>query len=134
MSASASQAGRILLVEGNEINGTLVYNMLLASMRMDYETHLCRSLRDAVRYAQKIDYSAIVAAPELPDSGGMYTFHTLRETDPDSPIVVLMGLNDVDVGRRAVKEGKACACVEKDGLDVQQLWKAVSEAIETGRR
>jgi len=129
MTAPVRKAGRILLVEGTEPYRTLIHNMLLAAERMNYETQICSSLREAVEYVQDNDYAALIVAPELPDSDGIRTVDTLNKTVPDSPIVVLTGFYDVEVGRRAVREGKAIATLEKDGLDVEKLSDAVSKAL-----
>ena len=128
----ASSPTRILLVEDDPLFANLVASILQeASAEFDVEyaprlsTALARIARDHIRL--------IVADLQLPDSSGPTTVRFLRGAAPAVPIVVLSGVDDVDVALEAVREG-ADEYVVKGRFSVESLVWLVRLILERHRR
>ncbi len=74
-------------------------------------------------------FDAVLLDLNLPDSGGMDTLTSLRETDELIPVVVLTGVTDQDAGIAALREG-AEEYLVKDEITPGVLVRSVAHAIE----
>jgi len=123
---------RVLLVEDDPLFANLVVSILQeASPEFDVEfvprlsTALARIARDRI--------SLILADLHLPDSQGPITVRFLRGAAPAVPIIVLSGVDDVDVALEAVREG-ADEYVVKGRFSVDSLVWLVRLVLERHRR
>ena len=89
--------------------------------------------RDAVRNlteAMEQGHSAVMILDlGLPDSLGLSTFVKLHHQFPRTPIVVLTGLTDEELGLQAVREGAQDYLI-KGKVDSQWLCRAIFYAVE----
>jgi len=68
----------------------------------------------------------------LPDSQGLDTFASLRAVAPATPVVVLTGLDDIELSLRALREG-AQDYLLKGQVDEKMLMRSLRYAIERKR-
>ena len=123
---------RVLLVEDDPLFANLVVSILQeapADFRVEYvprlSTALARIARDPI--------SLILADLQLPDSSGPITVRFLRGAAPAVPIIVLSGIDDVEVALEAVREG-ADEYVVKGRFSVESLVWLVRLVLERHRR
>jgi len=123
---------RVLLVEDDEGDFVLTREFLRdvqpGGFELVWHTRLeeaCRILDD--RVDDKID--AVLLDLSLPDSRGWETFEKMHACAPHTPVILLTGLADEDMGRRAVMSGAQDYLV-KGQMDGNTLARAVYYAIE----
>ncbi len=117
---------RILLVEGTP-NILLSMSLGLKERGLDVET--AGSLAEASRSLSANQFDAILLDLSLPDSYGLETFHQVRSSVPDTPIVVFTGLSEEDLALAAVEEG-AQGHVIKDAVSDEAVHRRLEYAIE----
>ena len=76
---------------------------------------------------------AIILDLFLPDSRGLDTLAKVHSHSPTVPIVVLIGLQDRQVARQAIREGAQDYLVKGNLLDTDRLSRAIRYAIERMR-
>ncbi len=91
-------------------------------------------VQDLANARQKLrteNFDLIMTDLNLPDSIGIKTFETLENEAPHTPMIVLSGLDDVDVARSAVRMGAEDFILKKN-LSASHLREAIVFAIERG--
>ncbi|HMF34108.1 MAG TPA: response regulator, partial [Candidatus Lokiarchaeia archaeon] len=78
---------------------------------------------------QSSQFDAILCDLNLPDSHGLDTFYATHAVAPKVPIIVFTGLDDEDIGIKAVQEGAQDYLV-KGRVDSNLLVKSIRYAIE----
>ena len=120
---------RLLLVEDNLVDREAIRR----AMGRDYAIEECETLREALEYLSgKPELDCLISDLGLPDSTGMDTLQALIDRAPQLPLVVLTGLSDDSVGRRALKLG-AQDFIPKSSLSAVVLRRSVRHAIERHR-
>ncbi|MBI5121512.1 MAG: PAS domain-containing protein [Rhodospirillales bacterium] len=114
----------VLLVEDNPGDARLVQMALGAETLVEFDIVHVDSLSRAKEQLQAGPVDAILLDLSLPDSFGMNTVRSVMEAAPMVPIVVLTGLDDAEVGYKAVKEGAQDYLV-KGHTDGDQLRRAI---------
>ncbi len=122
----------ILVVEDSPTDADLLIRALRDDLSAPFGTTLAESADEAV---SKIDdrIGLIITDLNLPDSSGLQTFQRLRECSGDIPIVILSGLEDVELATELVRIG-AQDYVVKGPAAAESLGRVVRFAIERGRR
>ena len=100
-----SEPIKALLVEDNPGNIRLIREMLKEAKPALAALEDAPSLLVAVERLAKGGIDAVLLDLGLPDSQGISTFVELHKQFPGTPIVVLTGLTDEEVGLQAVREG-----------------------------
>ena len=106
MLGSSTGDGRnrhILVVEDNPADAFLLEELLSEVLPQPYELMRAASLSEAVEKAPLADLTLLDMG--LPDSFGLETLTRFREACPDTRVVVLSGLDDRDMARKALAEG-----------------------------
>ena len=122
----------VLLVEDDPLFANLVLSILQeadADFQVDYVPRLSTALARLVRD----HFDLILADLNLPDSSGPVTVRFLRRAAPDVPVIVLSGVDDVQVALDAVREG-ADEYVVKGRFSVDSLVWLVRLVLERHRR
>lgn len=114
----------VLLVEDNPGDARLVQMALGAETLVEFDIVHVDSLSRAKEQLLTGKVDAILLDLSLPDSFGMNTVRSVIEAAPTVPIVVLTGLDDAEVGYKAVKEGAQDYLV-KGHTDGDQLRRAI---------
>ncbi|MBF0125193.1 MAG: response regulator [Magnetococcales bacterium] len=86
-------------------------------------------LDEALVHLSREKFDAVVLDLNLPDSSGMATFNSIYGRFPDTPTVVLSGMDDEQQAVRAVRHGAQDYLI-KNRVDQTDLIHAVRYAIE----
>ena len=127
-----TSAVRVLLVEDDPLFANLVMS-ILREASPEFEVEFVPRLSTALARIARDRISLILADLELPDSSGPTTVRFLRGAAPTVPIIVLSGIDDVDVALEAVREG-AEEYVVKGRFSVESLVWLVRLVLERYRR
>jgi two-component system, cell cycle response regulator len=123
---------RVLLVEDDPLFANLVIS-ILQEASADFQIEFVPRLSTALARIARDSISLILADLQLPDSSGPMTVRFLRGAAPTVPIIVLSGIDDVDVALEAVREG-ADEYVVKGRFSVESLVWLVRLVLERHRR
>jgi len=119
----------LLLVEDDEGDAFLVRE-LLTDAAPEITILTVATLAEAEAQAARADCALLDLG--LPDSSGLEGLVRLRRVAPETPIVVLTGLDDAHLGIEAVRAG-AHDYLGKGGVDGERLARAIRYAIARGR-
>jgi diguanylate cyclase (GGDEF)-like protein len=117
----------ILLVEDNLADAALVRALLRRTDLVGLEVVHTRRLGEALSWADKKSFGAVVSDLSLPDARGLDAVLKLRDAYPSTPVVVLSGVNDDALSVRAVQEG-AQEFLLKSELTTSALQRAIRRA------
>ncbi|MGB5738803.1 MAG: response regulator [Woeseia sp.] len=124
----------ILIVEDNPADVALITAELgNATARGVFRLHFAGTVKEAKVALRGHDIAAVLLDLSLPDSLGLETFNTLAQHSPNTPIVVLTGLDDHELGLRAVRNG-AQDYLAKGRIDSVALERTLHFAVERKRR
>jgi len=115
---------RILLVEDDESIATVIKAALTDE---GYEVDRCDSIRRRDELIASERYSAMLTDVILTDGDGIESIGTVRDAQPDLPIIVLSAQNTLDTAVRAA-ETEAFEYFPKP-FDLDELTLAVGQAV-----
>jgi signal transduction histidine kinase len=118
----------ILLLEDDDGDARLV-RALLAEAGLAFELVRAVRLAEVHDLARTHRFDCALVDLTLPDSFGLDTFRAVHTMLPDTPILVLTGLDDTLLAHRAVREG-AQDYLHKAELDGSGIALAIRYAIE----
>jgi PAS domain S-box-containing protein len=119
----------ILLIEDNPADSELV-NIFLKSVYANKATlAIADSLDKGFRLIDDSVFDVIILDLSLPDSWGLDTFSKLHIKTPDTPIIVLTGIEDEKIGIDAVKMG-AQDFLLKGKIKGSDLQRSINYSIE----
>lgn len=124
---------RILLVEDSPTDADLIRSYLNRGLKTPFSCECVDHLATALTRLERRKTSIVLLDLNLPDSSGIPTFLRLREKVGPVPVVVLSGLDDVELALQAVREG-AQDYVVKGRFDNNSLERSVRFAVERGAR
>lgn len=123
---------RILLVEDDAGDARLIEEMLREYIDPEAELVHAGTLRDAITRIVGDSFDAIVLDLGLPDSQGSGTLIRVLELAPEAAVVVLTGLDDVELGEKLLHAGAQDYLV-KGEVDGRGLQKSIRFAVERVR-
>lgn len=94
-----------------------------------FELKIVDSLKDSLNTLNKSDFDVIVLDLGLPDSNGFETFIQVHDHSPQIPIIILTGLEDEEIGVRAVKKGAQDYLI-KGQINTKLLHRSIKYAIQ----
>jgi len=124
-----SEPMKILLVEDNPGDVRLIREMFKEAKTAWSAPEDTPSLMTAVERLAKGGIDVVLLDLGLPDSQGISTFEKLHNQFPRTPIVVLTGLTDEELGLRAVRQGAQDYLV-KGQVTSHWLGRAILYAVE----
>src|SRR4051812_44361859 len=95
---------RILIVEDSE-GHVLFLEKLFASSAEMFIHQTAGSLQEALARIEFGDVDVVLLDLSLPDSDGLATFARVVEAAPDLPVVVMSGIQDVNLALETVQLG-----------------------------
>jgi signal transduction histidine kinase len=129
------QSMRVLLVEDNPADATLVRQSFSRFSSIDWRFLGVETLGDAITAYQHTDegsqhtpFDLVLLDLGLPDTRGLATVQQFFAASPEAPVIVLSGLDDTEVALQAIEQGVQDYLV-KDQINLQSLLKAVQFAI-----
>ncbi len=120
---------RVLLLEDNPKDQRLVQIALAEAVEFQHEVVVVETLEAAIDYLDHQPADVVLADLNLPDSSGLDTMRRLVETHPETPIIVLTGLADDDLGDEAIRLGAQDFLV-KGKMFGELLFRAIRYAKE----
>ncbi|MCA9706026.1 MAG: EAL domain-containing protein [Myxococcales bacterium] len=120
---------RILLAEDNPADARLVKELLRECWGGEFELLSSSRLDQALQIATTQDVQVMLLDLTLPDSSGIDTVRRACASAPGLPIVVMTGMGDEEVARRAVSEGAQDFLV-KGEIEPPLLERSLVYAIE----
>src|SRR5262249_55662279 len=129
----ASQHLRILLIEDNPGDVRLIRELLAESSANPIAVVVADQLAIGLDHLAREKFHLVLLDLSLPDSSGLATFQALRADGVRTPVVVLTGLNDEEIGLQAVSEGAQDYLI-KGQVDARRLIHAVQYAVGRYRR
>src|SRR5690348_17924352 len=70
-----------------------------------FEADVSVNAAEARRFFEKQDYAIALLDVRLPDESGYGLLEELRETRPDTAVVMISGVDDPELGRAALEHG-----------------------------
>jgi signal transduction histidine kinase len=123
----------ILLVEDNEGDERLIRELLSEQHLIRFNIDLASSLKESKSKISENQFDIILLDLGLPDSSGLETLIKFKALFPDlATIIILTGLNDTEVGIKAVNNG-AQDYIIKGQVDSDKLLKSIIYSFERSR-
>src|SRR5689334_1687714 len=95
----------ILLIEDNPGDARLLDVYLRESFEHVFTLLTTDYLSKGLKLLESNNFNVIILDLSLPDSNGLETFQKIYAKVPETPIIVLTGLDDESVGLNAMKLG-----------------------------
>ena len=119
----------ILLVEDNPDDALLIQEMLADADGGSFEWIHAERLSDGLKELAAGSADVVLLDLSLPDSHGLDTFATAHSHAPETPIILLTGLDDEELAVQAVQLG-AQDYLSKSRMEGQLLVRSLRYAIE----
>lgn len=126
-----ANAINVLLIEDNPGDAEIISEQLSSSPGT-FSIIPVSSLRDSLDVLSTAQIDVIITDLGLPDSAGLDTVAALRRRSADCAIVVLTGIEDEELGLRAMRAG-ATDFLTKSGVTPAGLARATAHARERRR-
>ncbi len=120
---------QILVVEDNAGDYLLIEQMLLEIRDFQKDIIHVDALAEAIQNIQKKNFDVILLDLSLPDSYGIDSFFRISQNAPQTPVLILSGLNDMKFAHDAVKNGAQDYLV-KGEFEEKLLAKSITYSIE----
>jgi len=121
-----------LLVEDNPGDARLIKEALAEISRPHFRLEWAINLGKAEETLAQKQFAVILLDLSLPDSQGMNTVHRIEQAAPNTPVVILTGLDDEALAVEAVRSGAQDYLVKSD-VTPHLLTRVVRYAIERQR-
>ncbi|HEX8517445.1 MAG TPA: response regulator [Bacteroidia bacterium] len=122
----------ILLVEDNPGDARLIDIYLKESFENIFTLMTADYLSKGLELLEQHVFNIIILDLSLPDSDGLDTFKRIHERAPETPIIVLTGMEDESMGINAMKLGAQDFLV-KGKLKISSLKRSIKYSIERYR-
>jgi diguanylate cyclase (GGDEF)-like protein/PAS domain S-box-containing protein len=119
----------ILLIEDNPGDARQVQEILCDVPGFAYQFDWANRLSSGMKHLESNHTDIVLLDLNLPDSYGYETYQQLHQRFPDLPIILLTGLEDEQLGLRAVRDG-AQDYLAKGNLEGNLLTRTIRYAIE----
>jgi DNA-binding response OmpR family regulator len=123
---------KILLIEDSRVYAKKVTLVLTKRSDTLFTVDCAEKLSDGLSRLLKGSFDVVLLDLTLPDSEGLKTLDRVRAATQEIPIVILTGLEDENLGLKALKKGAQDYLV-KNQVDASLLMRAVRYAIERHR-
>ena len=115
---------RILIIDGDE----KVHNELLKSLGKEYKVDTAITLKDAQKLIKDQTYDIVIAELDIPEMQGVEVLRKLKESESETPIIVVTTYKSVSLAVQAMKIGAYDYITKPFNLD--ELRLAVTHALE----
>jgi diguanylate cyclase (GGDEF)-like protein len=129
----APQPLRILHIEDDMLDTRLVQKILKTIPVYSIDCDHVESIHTALNSLKNQDYDIILLDMRLPDGFGLDLIKAVKDIAPDKPIVILSGVNDMELTLKAVQYG-AQEYLVKDELNSNVLMRSLRYAMDHKQR
>ncbi|MEA3208120.1 MAG: hypothetical protein QOE70_1177 [Chthoniobacter sp.] len=123
---------RVLLIEDNEEHVEFLEQLLASPEGPHFQREAAGTLAEGLKRLAEGGVDVILLDLTLPDSDGLETFIRILEAAPEVPIVVLSGIQDVEIAVETVQLGAQDYLV-KGRVDNHLLIRSMQYAVERKR-
>lgn len=123
---------QILLVEDSHSDAFVVESLLEEGDTAHYKTRHVRTQSEAIAALEQQIFDVCLLDLTLPDASGFSALVDIQDKAPDMPVLILTGVNDMALAKRAVARG-AQDYLLKDEMEIAGLSRAINYAIERKR-
>ncbi len=127
----AENTVEVLMIEDNPVHVQLIRHFMDSS-RLKTRLHVAGTLREGLDLLGKETFDVVLLDLVLPDSADLDTLHSVRSAEPDLPVIILTGLDDVSLAATAVESG-AQDYIVKTQANTTMLSRSIHYAIERVR-
>ena len=120
---------KILLIEDNPGDRRLIQEMLNDITSFKYKLVTAENLKDGCELISQNAFILILLDLNLPDSTGKNTFDTILHQTKMTPVVLVSGMQNVELSLSLIKEG-AQDYIVKNELNSTVLTRTIEFAIE----
>lgn len=103
--AAAPPALHVLVVEDDPVDASLVRAVLASADRALIRSTVTTTFDTALGELASVDYDVVLLDLGLPDSDGLSTLSRITDASPDTPVVVLSGVDDPSLERETIISG-----------------------------
>ena len=118
----------VLLVEDSETDSRIVQHAINYCDNFDVDFHVEQDFFGAKEWLQGARADLVLLDLGLPDASGMEALKGLLKICPDAPIVILTGLDDMELGLLAIQLG-AEDYLPKSQLNAENLERIIRHSI-----
>ena len=130
---SVRAAIRLLLVEDSVAQARFFMQTLREpSLAQPFDVTWAQTLTEALRRLAEAPPDLVLLDLVLPDSDGIGTFAAVHDVRPETPVIVLSGVDDETTALRAVTEG-AQDYLPKSSVSPTLLTRSIRYALERDR-
>jgi two-component system, cell cycle response regulator len=122
----------LLLIEDDPADAELISVFLAGVRHATIDITSVNRLSAAIKHLDDRDVDVILTDLGLPDSNGIGTLDKIHEKKPETPIIVLSGLDDEALALEAVKSGAQDYLI-KGKIDDDRLMRSILYSIERNR-
>lgn len=122
---------RILVIEDSEEH-VIFLERLFASSPEAFSFQVAGTLAEGLARLEESAVEVVLLDLTLPDSDGLNTFERMMEAAPDLPVVVMSGIQDVNIALETVQRGAQDYLV-KGQVDHHLLTRSIQYAVERKR-
>jgi diguanylate cyclase (GGDEF)-like protein len=96
---------QVLLIEDNPDDALLLREAVRDDALSSFEFTVVENLKSGLEFLRQNEFDVVLLDLGLPDSQGLASFETIRNTYPEKPVVVLSVLADEKLALEAVQSG-----------------------------
>lgn len=123
---------RVMLIEDNPADARLIREYFSESSGSTFLVSNADTLGYGIEQLSQQLFDVILLDLSLPDSNGLETLHAMHSACPNTPIIVLTGLDDDEIALNAMRHG-AQDYLLKGKFDLHLLNRAIRYTIERKR-
>lgn len=120
---------KVLIIEDDGGDAAIICRLLSKASSIYFDVERAERMSSGVDLLGKKQYDVVLSDLGLPDSIGVETFSRLHSLYPDTPMIVLTGLDDEKIAIRAVQSGAQDYLV-KGHIDTNLLIRSIQYSIE----
>jgi EAL domain-containing protein (putative c-di-GMP-specific phosphodiesterase class I) len=128
IAAANPSQGRILVVDDEDALLRAIGRKLTS---VGYDVLLAADGKQAVGFLAEFTFDAIFSDIDMPKMNGIELLQTVRQSDPDVPVVLMTGNPDLKTAIQAVELGAIQYLVKP--FDIGEVVKVVSRAVRLNR-
>jgi signal transduction histidine kinase len=123
----------VLLIEDNPGDATLIRRLLLGNSQGLINVECASTLSQGKEMLAEGGVDLILLDLTLPDSQGLETFTRVYQQSPDTPIILLTGIEDEELAIQAAHQGAQDYLAKGQLLDIRLLMRSIRYAMERSR-
>jgi two-component system response regulator PilR (NtrC family) len=102
----------------------------LVLKREGYSVHTAENGSRALDQIRQNLFDLIISDVKMPDINGLDLLMRVRETSPDTMVIIITAFATIETARRAFKLGAEDIVVKDSGFDVEELKVTIKKALE----